>query len=100
MLSRKFSDRLNDFIIKKGRPVHKKEIEKEFPGVTYATILNTYINDKNIFLWDYNLISTLQLIDLDDKDKEYLKISISEIMKKNNGYCSDNMLYTFVSKKF
>ena len=98
LLSRKFSDRLNDFIIKKGRPVHKKEIEKEFPGVTYTTILNTYINDKNIFLWDYNLISTLQLIDLDDKDKEYLKISISEIMKKNNGYCSDNMLYTFVSK--
>ena len=96
LISGKFSDRLRKFIVTSGKPVHKRDIKREFPGVTDIVLSSTMIYDESLFQWDYNVFSSMDLIRLTEQDKDYLKTAITEIMSTTNGYCSDNMLFSEV----
>ena len=93
LVSGKLRDRFKDLILRIGRPVNKKEILQEYPGVTDIVLSNAITNDDCLFQWDVNEYSSLQLVNVSEEEKEYLRTTIQKILNQNKGYCSYVMLY-------
>ncbi len=91
--SEKLSDRMSRFIIEQGRPVHRKELEKKFPGIAGFVLLNTTYESDDIFLWDYNYYYSTTLVKCTSQDKVFLKDLIHDMLEAGNGYCSEWLLY-------
>ncbi len=92
-VSGSLTKRIKDFIISKNRPVSKNELKAEFAGFSDAMIVRAVSEDKDLFQWEYNYYSCIQIISIDNSIINYLKSIIKYIMDANNGYCSEGMLY-------
>ena len=97
LLSGRLDDRLRNYIERQKRPVSKKEIKNKFPGVTDVVLATTLAYSEALLQWDYSYYTSMDIINISDADKQYLLESIVNIMDKNNGYCSSNMLFVEVS---
>lgn len=94
------SDRINKFIMKMGRPVTKKELEKEFAGLSDTVLLMSILNDERLIQWKYNHYNSMDLIQYDDQDIEVLEELLIEVLAENNGYSSDTYYYERVKRKY
>lgn len=93
-----FADRLKAFIASMGRPVSKNEIKKEFPRINDIVIVNVLTSSKGVFQWDYNYFYSLDLLKMEETDKNYIASRISAISDSFDGYCSERLLYSDVIK--
>ena len=96
--SLKINERIREFIIKKGRPVHKNELKQEFRGFSDIMLLYPILADPYLFKWEYNYYSCKDLLHFDENDINLLRRIIENIMNDNRGYCSDTMLYNSTLK--
>lgn len=99
LVSGKISDKLRKFFAEKGCPVNKKAIKRKFPGMTDSVLNNAVASDPHFFQWEFNEFYTIELLIVTDDDKRYLRNKIKTIMDKNNGYCSDNLLFEEVNQE-
>ena len=98
-ISGKLSDRLARFITEKGRPIHRREIESKFPGITNMVILTAIYDSEELFAWDYNYYNVLNNINCEEQVIDDLRRIINEILSNNRGYCSEWMLYDAVKEE-
>lgn len=89
-----FADRLKAFIASMGRPVSKNEIKKEFPRINDIVIVNVLTSAKGVFQWDYNYFYSLDLLKMEETDKNYIASRIIAISNNFDGYCSERLLYS------
>ena len=92
-ISESLTKRIKDFIILQNRPIHKDELKAKFTGFSDAMIFRAISEDKDLFQWEYNYYSCIQIISINDSITNRLKSIIQHIMDANDGYCSDSMLY-------
>ena len=85
--------RIKKFIIMKNKPVSKNELKGKFAGFSDTMIIRAISADRDLFQWEYNYYSCIQIVDIDDSVINCLRSIIRHIMDKNNGYCSEGMLY-------
>jgi hypothetical protein len=97
-VSGKLSTKVKNYVVSEGKPVHRKDIKKNLPGLTDIVLLNAVASDDELFLWDYNWYFSISLMSITTEDCAYLKKQIEDIMIQNDGYCSDNMIFDEVGR--
>lgn len=86
-------ERINEFIVKQGRPVSKSELAREFPGFTESFMAMRIFNDDRLIQWENNYYSSMDLIQCNDQDTKTVTEILSQILLKNGGYSSDTYFY-------
>lgn len=94
-----FAEKLRRFMSRKGRPVTRIEIKKEFPGLTDIMFFSTVAAKKSIYKCEYNKYYSTDLLKLDDRSLTELIECIDQIMKTHNGCCSAQLLYDIASNQ-
>ena len=97
-LSGRLSDKISRFIKGKGQPTHKNDIMRMLSGMSDIVLVNAANTSEDLFMWDYNTYFSLDLLDYNDSDLNYLEDVISTIMDNHGGYCSDRLLYSYVQR--
>lgn len=100
MLRVTFGERLVNAIKSNGGPIAKKELLKQFPGVTDIRIVNAIVADPKLIQWDYNEFNHIDNVHCTDSDAEQLHIILDELLNIHGGYSSENNFYNAVKNKY
>ena len=100
MLRVAFGERLANAIKSNGGPITKKELLKQFPGVTDIRIANAIASNPKLIQWDYNEFNHIDNVLCTDSDAEQLHIILGELLSTQGGYSSENNFYTAVKNKY
>lgn len=100
MLRVAFGERLANAIKSNGGPITKKELLKQFPGVTDIRIANAIASNPKLIQWDYNEFNHIDNVRCTDSDAEQLHIILGELLSTQGGYSSENNFYTAVKNKY
>lgn len=95
-----FGKRLADSIKNNGGPITKKELLKQFPGVTDIRIMNAIVADPKLIQWDYNEFNHIDNVYYTDSDVEQLRTILDELLGAQYGYSSENNFYDVTKKKY
>lgn len=93
------ADRIYTYLLKTGRPVHKNELRRHFVGMSDVMLFMPISYDKRMVQWDYNYYTVMELFDICDEDKSKLETILKDILDKNKGYSSGEMLFGEVCKQ-
>ena len=96
LISLSLCDKIRNLVVRMQRPVHKKEIKSEYPGVTNIMLSNAVSGSNELFPWNDNEYASTDIIHISEDEKKYLYDVIMTIMDETNGYCSANLLYSEV----
>ena len=97
--SDRLSHRIKEYILCQNRPLKNSDIFSEFNGISKTMLIRAIYEDDDLFLWNYNEYSCIELIDIDDNTKDILKNILINITDKNLGYCSEGMLFEAAKAK-
>lgn len=100
MLRVTFGERLVNAIKSNGGPIAKKELLKQFPGVTDIRIVNAIVADPKLIQWDYNEFNHIDNVHCTDSDADQLHIILDELLNIQGGYSSENNFYSAVKNKY
>jgi hypothetical protein len=75
-----------------GKPIHKDEIKRVF-GFSDIMIYTAVSMDNRLIQWEHNYYNSANLVDSNEKEKQWLRELITTTLKTNDGYCSERMLY-------
>lgn len=87
------ADRITDYVTSVGTPLHRKDILRQFPGISEVVLFNTAYNFNGLLQWEYNYYNTLANLHLTSADIEAIKTILEALLDANNGYCSEGMLF-------
>lgn len=89
------SQRIYDYIGKKGEAVSRKELKEYLKISSDIMIVNVVNTNKEIFPWEFNYYNCLGNVSLTPTEEELLHEMIAEIFAENKNYCSAKMIYDY-----
>ena len=95
-----FAERLADVIRSKGGPITKKELSKQFPGVTDIRIANAVFSDPKLIQWEYNEFNHIDNVLYTDDDTAKLHDILGQLLAVQGGYCSEHNLFASVQRDY
>ena len=87
------ADRITDYITSVGTALHRKDILRQFPGISEVVLFNTAYNFNGLLQWEYNYYNTLANLHLTNDDIIAIETILESLIEANDGYCSEGMLY-------
>jgi len=87
------ADRITDYITSVGTALHRKDILRQFPGISEVVLFNTAYNFNGLLQWEYNYYNTLANLHLTSDDIAAIELILESLLDTNDGYCSEGMLY-------
>ncbi|MBQ6654344.1 MAG: hypothetical protein IJM79_02345, partial [Erysipelotrichaceae bacterium] len=100
LLNDSFSDKIRRYIIETGCPLTRQEIQKGVPGMSTIMFFLAVSVDKRIIQWNWDQYYVIDLININESNKEHMLEAINTLTVANDGYCSANMLYSYVLAKY
>ena len=95
-----FAERLNRFIVEKGRPISKQEVKNAFPGTTDIVISLALSSSEHLLLWDYTQYYSIDLVNISKRIISHIDSSIAKVICDYNGYCGDRLLYDYMVENY
>ena len=93
------ADKIRDIVKEKKCPIHKNTIKARCTGFSDAMIFYAIASDPYLFQWEWNVYSSLEIIEIQENDKNKLITIIDELLLEFNGIISDEILYNKVKEK-
>jgi len=87
------ADRITDYITSVGTALHRKDILRQFPGISEVVLFNTAYNFNGLLQWEYNYYNTLANLHLTSDDIVAIENILESLIEANDGYCSEGMLF-------
>lgn len=94
------ADRIEEYITGVGIAVNRKDILRQFPGVSEVVLFNTVNNYIGLLQWEFNYYNTLANLKLTDGDISAIDQALSTLLEANDGYCSEGMLFEKAQSDF
>ena len=88
------ADRITAYISGTGCAVSKKDILRQFPGISEVVLLNAAYKFTGLLQWEYGYFNSLDNLHLTDADVQRIDGVINSLLEENDGYCSEAMLYS------
>ena len=79
-----------------GHAMTRKELLRNFPGISDVMLFNAVGNTPGLIQWDYNYYNCIDNVHFEGNELAQLKEFIDGITQENDGYCSEGMLYKAV----
>ncbi len=98
--SKNLEERIKNYIVTKGIPTTKRELHAQFSGVSESVLANTIFHSKTITQWEDNLYNCYDNFQSDDMDEDRLRTSLRVLLSENDGYCSEQMLFSATKDDF
>lgn len=95
-----FGERLADIIRSKGGPITKKELSKQFPGVTDIRIVNAVLAGPKLIQGEYNEFNHIDNVLCTDGDTVKLYDILEQLLGAQGGYCSEHNLFACVQSEY
>lgn len=95
-----FGERLADIARSKGGPITKKELLKQFPGVTDIRIVNAVSADPKLIQWEYNEFNHIDNVLCTDDDIVKLHDILEQLLAVQGGYCSEHNFFAGVQREY
>lgn len=86
-------DKIIKYIESLGRPVSKKELDAEIPGITNIMLSTRVNNSKELFYCGNDYYNLIKNVNLDDDDINKIKNTIINLLEENKGYCNAKLLF-------
>lgn len=93
------ADRITDYITSVGHALHRKDILRQFPGISEVVLFNTAYNFRGLLQWEYNYYNTLANLHLTSDDIAAIDSILESLIDANDGYCSEGMLFEKVQEQ-
>ena len=94
------ADRITAYISSTGGAVSKKDILRQFSGISEIVLLNAAYKFTGLLQWEYGYFNSLDNLNLNEYDIQRIDKTISSLLEENDGYCSEAMLYAKAQREF
>lgn len=93
------AEQIRKILAEEGHPMTKKQILRQFPGMTDAMFNNAFYSVPWLIQWEYGVFNCSDNLNITEEETIKFQKVIERLLRENDGYCSQDLLYKNISQE-